>query len=259
MDAIQVQRGDVAIVTFARAESMNSFDPQIIAHIREVFADLIADPEVRAIVLTGSGKAFSAGADVAQFQAAIEEGKVSQWILDATKQLHPLMVEMHQCDTPIVAAVNGVAAGGGLGLALAADARIGNGSARFAAGYFGIGASPDGGSTWFLPRLIGTQRTRRFFFENQVIGAKEALEIGLMDALVEDDALLDEAVAMARRWGAWGRHSRGSTKRLLEAQHHSDLQTQLELERGLIAAAGGTADFREGVAAFTQKRPPNFD
>ncbi len=259
MDAIQVERdGDVAVVTFANAEQMNSFDPALLRHLHVTFRDLIEDDSVRGMVLTGSGRAFSAGADVGEFQAHIAQGDITQWILEATRHLHPLMVDLHQCDKPFVAAVNGVAAGGGLGLALAADARIGTPNARFAAGYFGIGASPDGGSTWFLPRLIGQQRTRRFFFDNEVMGADEALATGLLDHVVADAALLEEAVALARRWGAWARHSRGSTKRLLDAQHSNDLETHLDLERGLIAAAGSTADFKEGVAAFHDKRKPSF-
>jgi 2-(1,2-epoxy-1,2-dihydrophenyl)acetyl-CoA isomerase len=258
MDAIQVTRDEeVAIVTFANAEKMNSFDPAIIAHLRETFRLLIADDGVRAMVLTGEGKAFSAGADVGEFKKHIAAGTITQFILDATAQLHPLMVMLHQCDKPLIAAVNGVAAGGGLGLALVADARIGAPEARFAAGYFGIGASPDGGSTWLMPRLIGVQRTRRFFFENQVLGADDALACGLLDELVPEN-LLAASVALAKRWGAWSPHSRGSTKRLLDAQHSTDFETQLDLERGLIAAAGGTAAFAEGVAAFHERRKPNF-
>ena len=168
------------------------------------------------------------------------------------------MLELHGCGKPLIAAVNGVAAGGGLGLALVADARIGSSAARFAAGYFGIGVSPDGGATWLLPRLIGEQRTRRFFFENEVMDAETALGCGLLDELVPEDDLVASAVGLARRWGSWAFHSRESTKRLLEASLSNDFVAQLDMERGLIAAAAGTAGFREGVAAFVEKRPPDF-
>lgn len=251
------RRGTVAVLTFANAEKMNSFDPALLADMRRIFAELLADDDIRALVLTGQGKAFSAGADVGEFQRHLEAGTATQFILDATAQLHPLMVDLHQCSKPLIAAVNGVAAGGGLGLAVVADYRIGSSQARFAAGYFGIGASPDGGSTWLMPRLIGAQRTRRFFFDNEVMGADEALRCGLLDELV-DDGLLDRAVQVAAAWGRWAKHSRESTKRLLDAQHANDLETHLDLERGLIAAAGGTADFAEGVAAFHAKRTPDF-
>lgn len=259
MDALQVTRdGPVAIVTFAQAERMNSFDPQNLKALNDTFRGLLEDDSVRAMVLTGSGRAFSAGADVGLFEQHVEAGTATQFILDATARLHPLMVMLHQCGKPLVAAVNGVAAGGGLGLALVADSRIGTKDARFAAGYFGLGASPDGGSTWFMPRLIGTQRTRQFLFNNEIMGADEAMRTGMMDELVEADQLLPRAVALATRWGAWAFHSRESTKRLLDAQHSNDLESHLDLERGLIAAAGGTADFAEGVKAFRGKRQPSF-
>lgn len=257
--SIQVEHRDgVALVTFANAERMNSFDSDTLREIRATFRTLMDDPETSAMVLTGSGRAFSTGADVSLFQRGIDEGRITEFILAATAELHPLMMDLHACGKPLVAAVNGVAAGGGLGLALAADLRIGTDAARFAAGYFGIGASPDGGSTWFMPRLIGTQRTRRFFLNNEVMGAQEALEVGLLDQLVPADSLVEEAVALAQRLGCWAAHSRESTKRLLEVSLHTDLPTQLDLERGLIAAAGSTGDFAEGIAAFLQKRQPLF-
>lgn len=251
--------GPIAVATFRNAANMNSFDTDTLKAIRATIEGLLDDDTVAAIVLTGEGKAFSTGADVAMFQRAIDDGSIKQLILDATAELHPLMVAMHRHDKPIVAAVNGVAAGGGLGLALAADVRIGNPQARFAAGYFGIGASPDGGATWFMPRLMGTQRSRRFFFENQILGPDEALASGVMDELVADDDLLPRAVAVAKRWAASSAHSRRMTNQLLETTLHASLEEQLEAERQGIAAAGETAEFAEGVGAFLGKRKPRFN
>lgn len=248
----------VAVLTFRNADRMNSFDAETLRSIRTSMEEALGDDDIRAIVLTGEGKAFSTGADVAMFQDAIEEGTIQDIIQDATAQLHPLMVAMHRHPKPIIAAVNGVAAGGGLGLALAADARIGSEHARFAAGYFGIGASPDGGATWFMPRLIGTQRTRRFLLGNDIMGADEAVAVGLMDEKVSAEELVDHCVALGNRWGNWSAHSRGATKRLLEQTLHVDLEEQLDLERALITEAGGTADFAEGVDAFLAKRAPRF-
>ena len=257
--AVSIDReGSVAVVRFQNADRMNSFDAHALREIRAQFQTLLDDASVRAMVLTGEGRAFSTGADVDRFHASAQDGTSVQFVLDATAELHPLMLALHESPKPLIAAVNGVAAGGGLGLALAADARIGCAEARFAAGYFGIGVAPDGGSTWFLPRLIGTQRTRRFFFDNEVMCADDALALGLLDRIVPADALVSEAVDLAARWGSWAVHSRGSTKRLLESTWRADLATQLDLERGLIAAAAGTEDFREGVAAFVQKRKATF-
>jgi 2-(1,2-epoxy-1,2-dihydrophenyl)acetyl-CoA isomerase len=255
---VRHEEGGVAVVTFARAETMNSLDPKTMWHVRHTMLGLLEDARVRAIVLTGSGKAFCAGANVKEMQQAAAQGRATQWVLDTTAELHPLLVELHASAKPIVAAVNGAAAGGGLGLALVADCRIGSPDARFAAGYFGIGLSPDGGSTWLLPRLIGEQRTRRFFFGNEVIAADEALDLGLLDEVVAAEGLVARAVEVARGWGAWGVRSREGTKRLLESQAGASFADQLETERGLIAAAAGTADFKEGTTAFTEKRKARF-
>jgi 2-(1,2-epoxy-1,2-dihydrophenyl)acetyl-CoA isomerase len=256
--AVRLEPAGVAVVTFTKAETMNSLDPATMKEIRATFNGLLADDAVRAIVLTGSGKAFCAGADVKDMQKAAQEGKAVQWVLDTTAELHPLLLDLHASGKPLIAAVNGVAAGGGLGLALVADARIGTNQARFAAGYFGIGLSPDGGSTWLLPRIVGVQRTRRFFFDNEVMNADEALRIGLLDEIVSNEELVARAVAKAAVWGAWSAMSRESTKRLLEATLDNGFAAQLDVERGLIAAASGTADFAEGTTAFTQKRKPSF-
>lgn len=255
---VKREPGGVAVVTFSRAESMNSFDPKVISELHALFRQLLLDPEVRGIVLTGTGKAFCAGADVREFQKGIESGTATQWVLDATAALHPLLLEIQDSPKVFVAALNGVAAGGGLGMALVADYRVGGPSARLAASYFRIGLSPDGGSTWLLPRLIGYQRAKQFFFNNEVMDAEEAFVTGAVDELVADDKLLPRAVEVARTWAAWGAHARGATKRLLSASQFTDFDTQLELERGLIAAAAGTQDFAEGVAAFRAKRQPVF-
>lgn len=250
------QRGTVAVVQFQNPDKMNSFDTKTLAKLNAVFDDLLGDDRVRALVLTGSGRVFCAGADVAEFKRTIEEGTARQFLLDATAALHPLMMKLYQSPKPFVAAVNGVAAGGGLGLALVADARIGSETARFAASYFGIGVSPDGGSTWLLPRIMGTQRSRLFFLNNEVMGAEEAKRTGLLDEISDD--CVEAAVALAERWGQWAKHSRNATNQLLDSQAWNDFGTHLDEERALIAEAGETPDFAEGVAAFFEKRSPKF-
>lgn len=255
---IRHEDGGVAVATFSKAETMNALDPKTMWHVRHMLVGLLEDQRVRAIVLTGAGKAFCAGANVKDMQQAAAAGRATQWVLDTTAELHPLLLELHASSKPIIAAVNGAAAGGGLGLALVADCRIGSPDARFAAGYFGIGLSPDGGSTWLMPRLIGEQRTRRFFFGNEVLGAEEALRIGLLDEVVPAANLVARAVEVARQWGSWAAMSRESTKRLLETTLANDFAAQLDAERGLIAAAAGTRDFAEGTTAFTEKRKAKF-
>jgi len=209
-----LHEGGVALLVFNNSARANSIDATIMAELHRKVKVLLADPNVHAIVLTGAGKTFSTGADVKQFAQGVQNGTTVQWVLDTTAELHPLLLELRASDKVFVAAVNGVAAGGGLGLALAADARIGGPDARFAAGYFGLGLSPDGGSTWLLPRLIGEQRTRQFFFTNEVMPAEEAHFTGILDELVKPDEVLPRALAVAREWGAWSRWSKESTKRL---------------------------------------------
>jgi 2-(1,2-epoxy-1,2-dihydrophenyl)acetyl-CoA isomerase len=256
---LQVEREDgVAIVTMTDAARMNAFDIATLDALDGCLRGLMADPAVRAVVLTGTEKVFCAGADIGAFRAALDLGEASRFVLDATARLHPMLEAMASSDTVFVAAVNGVAAGGGLGLALACDARIGTAASRFAAAYFRIGVTPDGASTWLLPRVIGVQRTRRFFMDNETMDADEALVCGLLDKIVPAGGLRAAAVELAGRWGAWSAHSRGSTKRLLNSSLQLGMQAQLEAERGLIAAAAGTQDFREGIAAFAAKRAPRF-
>ncbi|HEX2066143.1 MAG TPA: enoyl-CoA hydratase/isomerase family protein [Candidatus Thermoplasmatota archaeon] len=250
--------GGVALLAFDNSAHAGSIDAGIMAELHAKVRALLADDGVRAIVLTGTGRTFSTGADVRQLAQGSRDGSAPQWVLATTGELHPLLLELRASGKVFVAAVNGVAAGGGLGLALAADARIGGPDARFAAGYFGLGLSPDGGATWLLPRLVGEQRSRQFFFTNEVMPAEEAHFTGILDELVPAGQVVPRALEVARQWGAWSRWSRESTKRLLDAQSTSTLAGQLDLERGLIAAAAATPEFKEGVAAFLEKRKPGF-
>jgi len=215
-------------------------------------------PNVRAMVLTGEGKFFSAGADIHAFAQSIEDGDAPQLIRDLTGVLHPLLIRMRQSPTICIAAINGACAGGGLGLALACDARIGSPTAKMAASYAGMGLSPDGGTTWLLPRLVGDQTSRRFFFENEIWSAEQAAALGAIDAIVEHDGLIEAATAMALRWSQWGNHTKEATKHLLDVQSVQDFETHLKHERTLIEAAGTTEAFKEGVAAFIEKRKPEF-
>ena len=179
--------------------------------------------------------------------------------LDLTSILHPLQIRMRTDTTILIAAMNGAAAGGGLGLALACDARVAAPEAKLAAAFFKLGLSPDGGTTWLLPRLVGNQVTRRFFFNDETWGGEEALEKGAVDEVVALDTLVNRAVEIASDWSRWSKMSRSGTKQLLDASTSTFFQTQLEFEQALIIAASQTKEFEEGVAAFLEKREPEFD
>ena len=240
------------------ASASASFSRESMPIIAKAVRDCLNNNDVKAIVITGDGNFFSAGADIQAFQRSIDEGTSVDLIRYLTGLLHPLLAKMRESPKICIAAVNGAAAGGGLGLALACDYRIASPSAKIAASYSGMGLSPDGGTTWLLPRLVGMQRTRKFFLENQIWNATEALEYGALDQVVEQD-LLDEAVKVARDWSKWQSHTKEATKHLLDVAFENDFKKHLDHERTLIEASGLTDGFKEGVNAFLDKRKPNFE
>ena len=240
------------------ASASASFSRESMPIIAKAVRDCLNNNDVKAIIITGDGNFFSAGADIQAFQRSIDDGTSVDLIRYLTGLLHPLLAKMRESPKICIAAVNGAAAGGGLGLALACDYRIASPGAKIAASYSGMGLSPDGGTTWLLPRLVGMQRTRKFFLENQIWNATEALEYGAFDRVVEQD-LLDEAVKVARNWSRWQSHTKEATKHLLDVAFENDFKKHLDHERTLIEASGLTDGFKEGVNAFLDKRKPNFE
>jgi len=253
------RRESVAIVTLSAEAARNAFNSDSMSEISKTLNNLMDDSDIRGIVLTGTGRFFCAGADIEEFQRSIDDGRIGPLVDDLTSVLHPLQVRMRTDSTILIAAVNGAAAGGGLGLALACDARVAVADAKLAAAFFKLGLSPDGGSTWLLPRLVGNQTTRRFFFNDETWNGAEALEKGAVDEVVSQDELVNRAVELASDWGQWSKISRSGTKQLLDASTSTFFQTQLEFEQALIIAASQTDDFAEGVTAFLEKREPEFD
>ena len=257
--AIEVSSIDgVAVIQMTGETASNSFSRDSLKAIVEAVDSVLTDDSLRAAVLTGEGRFFSAGADIGGFRQYLNDGTITSFIHDLTGMLHPLILRMRRSPKIFVAALNGAAAGGGLGLALACDARIAGPGARLAASYARIGLSPDGGTTWLLPRLVGVQAARRFFLENQIWNSEQALEFGAVDELVSEEELISKAEEIARNWSRWGRHTREASKHLLDVQFSNDLEEHLHHERLLIEAAGTTPDFAEGVDAFLSKRDPDF-
>ena len=252
------QQGTVRIIKMAGQASTQSFSRAFLPRIAQAIDEGLRDASTKAIVLTGEGRFFSAGADINAFQKSIEDNDAPELIRELTGVLHPLLQRIRTSSTIVVAALNGVSAGGGLGLALACDARVGTDDARMAASYAGMGLSPDGGTTWLLPRLVGEQRARRFFMGNEIWSGREAHDYGAIDVLVDADSLLQTAIGMATMWSSWGQHTKEATKHLLHVQSENEFSTHLDHERTLIEAAGTTDAFREGVAAFLEKRRPQF-
>ena len=249
------ERDGVTLIQLTGGSATQSFSREFLPKIRDAVMDNMG---CTAIVITGEGKFFSSGADINAFQKSIDDGDSVELIRELTDILHPMLVKMRTSKTIFVAALNGASAGGGLGLALACDARIASPSGRIAASYAGIGLSPDGGTTWLLPRLVGEQVARRFFLENQVWSAEEACALGAIDEVVSEDELIDRAIQIANDWSRWGSHTKEATKHLLLTQNVNDFETHLKHEQTLIEAAGTTVSFAEGIDAFITKRKPDF-
>ncbi|MEB2284944.1 MAG: enoyl-CoA hydratase [Polyangiaceae bacterium UTPRO1] len=250
------QRDGVAILTLNRPSAANSIDLPL---ARELMLAAIAcddDPEVRAVVLTGAGKMFCAGGDLRSFSGA--GAAVASHLKELTSYLHAAISRLVRMDAPVIAAVNGMAAGAGFSLAAAADLVIAADTAGFVMAYTQAGLVPDGSSTFFLPRRIGDRRARELMLTNRRLSAAEALEWGLVNRVVPAERLLPEATALATTLAAGPTRALGAVKALLNESFEHGLEAQMELEARAIAAAAGTSDGREGVRAFLEKRKPEF-
>jgi 2-(1,2-epoxy-1,2-dihydrophenyl)acetyl-CoA isomerase len=252
MAEVEVTRaGAVQTITLNRPDVLNAFNRAVHDGLRAALKEA-RDPEVRAIVLTGAGRGFCAGQDLTEFSEAGDVGAT----LRAT--YHPNVQAIRALEKPVIAAVNGVCAGAGLSLACVCDFRIAADSASFVPGFIGIGLVPDAGGTFFLQRLLGSSRAFEWMSSNRRLTAAEAHAWGLVSEVVETDALAARAAELASFYAAMPTRGVGMTKRLFDHAATATLEEQLELEAQLQSAAAQTEDFREGVAAFLEKREPRF-
>ena len=250
--------GGVALVTLSPDASADTFAPGNFDPLLSSLDELLVNPSCKSVVITGTGKFFSAGGNIDDFSNGIETGEIGERVQEMTDKLHPLLLRMRTSKTIFVCAINGSAAGGGLGLALASDYRVCVHQAKLASAFFRLGLSPDGGMTWLLPRLVGNQVAKRFLFNSEVWSGEKALAVGAVDELVDDGHLVERAVEVAREWGKWSVNSRRGTKQLLDASTSTFFETQLQFEQSLMVASAKTADFAEGVRSFKEKREPSF-
>jgi 2-(1,2-epoxy-1,2-dihydrophenyl)acetyl-CoA isomerase len=248
----------VATVTLNRPDKLNAFVPKMHEELRTALDACAEDAAVRCIVLTGAGRGFCAGQDLAERAMQFSEGGAPDIGETLENFYNPLIRRLRLIEKPVVVAVNGVAAGAGANIALAGDIVIAARSAKFIEAFCKVGLIPDAGGTWSLPRLIGDARARGMALLGAPISAEQAAEWGLIWACVDDDELADEARAVARQLAAGPTRSLGLTKRALNASATNTLDEQLDLERDLQREAGRTEDYREGVAAFSEKRPAAF-
>ena len=246
----------LATITLNAPDRLNAVSRKMIAEIKQCWEELAADASVRAVLLTGAGRGFCAGADLADPDREASATADSGAALD--KFFNPVIRAMRALPKPIVSAVNGVAAGVGMSFALASDIAIAGKSASFLQAFARIGLLPDGGSTWFLPRLVGDQRARALTMLAPQISAEQARQWGLIWEVVEDGALMSTATEIARKLADGPTLALARIKDALNQSTGNDLSQQLDVERDSQRVLGRTDDFKEGVAAFLAKRKADF-
>jgi 2-(1,2-epoxy-1,2-dihydrophenyl)acetyl-CoA isomerase len=253
-ETLTLARADgVATLTLNRPDVFNALDLALGRDLFHAVLEVDDDPAVRAVVVTGAGKAFCAGGDVKGFADNLD--RIGALIKELTTYLHGAVSRLCRSEKPVIMAINGVAAGGGMSLALAGDLVLAAESARFTMAYSKIAATPDGSSTYYLPRLIGLRRAMELYFTNRVLSAREAQEWGLVTRVVPDAELGAAAHTIARELAQGPTKAFGGAKRLFHQSTWESLETQMELEAQAIAASGRTEDFRAGVTAFATKQP----
>ena len=258
-EQIAVRRdGSVVTITLNRPDKLNAMTGVMSDELLEVFTSVRDNHDARAIVVTGAGRGFCAGQDLTEFESAYRAGERPDIREHLEQSYHRLIPVVVSTPKPVIAAVNGVAAGAGVSLAAACDIRIAAEEARFTQAFVKIGLIPDSGGTWLLPRIIGYARALELSITGEVIDAETALEIGLVNRVVDGDALEDEVSGLAARLAAMPTAAIGETKALLRGAALLDLEAALHAEAEAQARMGQTDDHLEGVVAFAEKREPRF-
>jgi 2-(1,2-epoxy-1,2-dihydrophenyl)acetyl-CoA isomerase len=255
VSTVQVEaRGPVALVTLDRPDAANALNLRMAMDLLAAALACARDPGVRAVVLTGAGRNFCFGGDL---RAMREEGAaVDAYLRELTSYLHAAISHFVRMDAPVIAAVNGTAAGAGVGLVAMADLAIAAESAKFSLAYTRVGLTPDGGTSYFLPRLVGAKRALELVLTNRVLAAEEAQSWGLVNEVVPDADVLDAALRLAERLAAGPKGAYGRSKELLAGD--GALEAQLAREAQTIARQVVTAEGREGIDAFLEKRSPRY-
>lgn len=264
-DVLLMERSEgVATLTLNRPESMNSLSVALKDALVEATADVAADPSIRAVVLTGTGRGFCVGQDLREHteslaQAAEQGSENAPPLSTVVEHYNPIVTALSSMPKPVIAAINGMAAGAGAGLTFACDFRIASSSAGFLIAFANVGLGLDSGVSWTLPRLIGSARAAAMCLLAEPITAESALEMGLVNAVVEPDHVLPSALELATRLAAGPTLAYAAIKRSLAEGATSDFATALALEADLQADLGDTADHRNATAAFVAKQKPVFE
>jgi len=246
----------IAHVTLARPERANAIDHTLARDLRAAVSEIHDRPDIRAVLLTGMGEKFCVGGDLKDF--ATEGGNAPKYVRGIIEDLHAAIMLLTSAPAPVVAAVQGAAAGAGLGLALAADIVIAASDARFVMAYTKAGVTPDGGTSWILPRLVGLHRALDLTLRNRVLTAAEAHALGLVAEVCKPKALETRANAIAVELANGPTAAFAEAKRLLRQSFHNDLSAQLHAEGEAVVGAFVTPDGQEGARAFSERREPVF-
>jgi 2-(1,2-epoxy-1,2-dihydrophenyl)acetyl-CoA isomerase len=261
LNTLQIEvEGDLATLTLNRPEAFNAMSPELIEELMTAMAWLADRARIRALIVTGAGAAFCAGGDINWFKKGMEESGefIAADVRRGAEALHTAIVDLRRIEVPVIAAVNGPAAGAGFSLALACDLRIAADGAFFAPAYGRIGASPDGGMTYFLPRVVGPAKALELLLDDPNLPAAAALEIGLVTEVVPGDDLMGRARERATELARLAPHYVKMAKRLVGVSLENTLPAHLQLERHGIADSMGTEDARAGITAFFSGEKPEF-
>ena len=248
------QLGGICLITFNRPKVYNSFNKPMAMALQETLDECAKDENIRAIVLKGEGKAFCAGQDLAE--VTDPEGPALKSIVG--EHYNPIISRIRAIEKPVIAAVNGVAAGAGANIALACDIVFAKKSASFIQAFSKIGLIPDSGGTYFLPRIIGFQKALALMMTGDKVSAEEAEEMTMIYKAVEDEVFDETVMSFAEKLSKMPTRALGLTKRAINSSYNNTMQEQLDLEENLQNEAGQTDDFNEGVQSFLEKRKANF-
>ncbi len=243
-------------LTLNRPEALNALNKATGAELLDALETLRDDPATRVVVLTGSSRAFCAGGDIREMSRSGE--LPADYFDELMANLNHLILTLCELPKPVIAAVNGVAAGLGFNLALAADLRIAARSAEFSQAFIKIGLIPDGGGTYLLPRIVGWARASELIMTARTVSSEEALRLGIVTEVVEDTDFEATVTEWAERLAAAPTATIGRVKKLLAHSHTADLKSQLRFEREMQSESGASEDFKEGIRAFLEKRPARF-
>jgi enoyl-CoA hydratase/carnithine racemase len=254
---LQEKSDHIGTITLNRPEKYNAFAGRMREEIREALEDACADPEVRVIVITGAGKAFCSGGDVNEFVSGTSQA-LSGAVSSERPTMSRIVLAINEVEKPVIAAVNGVAAGGGCNLALACDIRIASEKARFAEVFTRRGTHPDWGGIYFLPRLVGYAKAAELIFAGDIIDVHEAFRIGLVNRVVPHDDLMNVTYEFAGRLARNAPIPVAFAKRGLQNFHKMDLAEALDYEAYVLGITSKSEDFKEGFKSFLEKREPEF-